>query len=132
MRISDWSSDVCSSDLPEKMTLRIDMMMAGDPKVSYRAARLGKSLIARPRSKTRSGAGVDLQIEISGAELGTRVFRPMIYGKRVPLPKITARMAREARQGLPDPDGHLPDPVPQQPAPTQAPTPPQCTPCRTA
>src|SRR3546814_3160238 len=79
MRISDWSSDVCSSDLPgasamarrptkrrtrrsdgpaaplteaqlkrkvraraalkkpEKMTLRIDMMMAGDPKVSYRS-----------------------------------------------------------------------------------------------
>src|SRR3546814_8868378 len=101
------------------MTLRIDMMMAGDPKVSYRAARLGKSLIARPRSKTRSGAGVDLQLEISGAELGTRVFRPMISGKRVPLPKITARMAREARQGLPDLDGHLPDHLPLQPVPPQ-------------
>src|SRR3546814_11740302 len=99
------------------MTLRIDMMMAGDPKVSYRAARLGKSLIARPRSKTRSGAGVDLQLEISGAELGTRVFRPMISGKRVPLPKITARMAREARKGLPDIDGHLPDHLPLQPVP---------------
>src|SRR3546814_633945 len=43
----------------------------------------------------------------------------MISGKRVPLPKITARMAREARQGLPDLDGHLPDHLPLQPVPPQ-------------
>src|SRR3546814_10816478 len=37
----------------------------------------------------------------------------------LPLPKITARMAREARQGLPDLDGHLPDHLPLQPVPPQ-------------
>ncbi|HMA14712.1 MAG: hypothetical protein ACM35H_15310, partial [Bacteroidota bacterium] len=35
---------------PGPMTLRLDMMLAGEPKVSYRAQRLGRSLIARPRA----------------------------------------------------------------------------------
>ena len=38
-----------------------------------------------------------LGLEIDGVELGTRVFRPAIPGKRVPLPKLTAQMQRDAR-----------------------------------
>lgn len=104
---------------PEKMILRLDMMVAGSPTVSYRTARLGKSLIARPRAKAKSGGGVDLQLEIAGTELGTRVFRPAIPGKRVPLPKLTAKVQRDARLGQPDLDGYLPDHLALQPVPPQ-------------
>lgn len=102
---------------PGKVTLQLDMMVTGTPTVSYRTTRLGRSLIKRPRSATRSGSGTALQIEIEGAELGTRVFRPAIPGRRIPLPKLTARMRRDALQGLPDLDGYLPDHLPLQPVP---------------
>lgn len=102
---------------PGKVTLRIDTMVAGTPKLSYSTSKLGKSLIARPRAKARSGAGIEVQLEIAGTELGTRVFRPAIPGKRIPLPRLTARMRRDAQQGLPDLDGYLPDHLPLQPVP---------------
>src|SRR3546814_3216318 len=35
MRISDWSSDVCSSDL-EEMTVRENLLVAADPKSPWR------------------------------------------------------------------------------------------------
>src|SRR3546814_4934602 len=56
---------------------------------------------------------------MSGARRRPCVVSPMISGKRVPLPQVTARMARVARQGLPDLDGHLPDHLPLQPVPPQ-------------
>jgi len=104
---------------PRKVVLQLDMMVAGSPAVSYRAQRLGRSLIARPRGKARSGSGTALQLEIAGTELGTRVFRPAIKGKRIPLPRVTAQMQRDARLGLPDLDGYLPDHLPLQPVPPQ-------------
>ena len=104
---------------PGKVTLQVDLMVAGKPRVRSKVAKLSKSLIARPQAKTRSGSGTDLQVQISGAELGTRVFRPNIPGKRIPLPKATAKMRRDAQRGLPDLDGYLPDHLPLQPVPPQ-------------
>lgn len=104
---------------PGKMTLQVDMMFAGKPTVRSKTVKLSKSLIARPQAKARSGSGQDLQVQITGAELGTRVFRPNIAGKRIPMPKATAKMRRDARMGLPDLDGYLPDHLPLQPVPPQ-------------
>lgn len=104
---------------PKAVTLRFDRMLAGAPKVRHKTTKRPKSLIARPHAKAKSGSGLDLQIEIAGAELGTRVFRPDISGTRVPLPRMTAKMRRDARMGLPDLDGYLPDHLPLQPVPPQ-------------
>ena len=79
---------------PGKVTLRLDTMVAGKPRVRHRTAKLSKSLISRPRIAAKSGSGLGVQLEIEGAELGTRVFRPAITGKRIPMPKITAKMRR--------------------------------------
>ncbi len=104
---------------PGKIKLHVDMMVSGTPKLRHKMARLSKSLIARPHAKVRSGRGHKLELEIAGAELGTRVFRPAITGKRIPLPKITAKMRREAQLGLPALSGYLPDHLPLQPSPPQ-------------
>ena len=104
---------------PGKMTLRVDMMVAGTPKFEHKTRKLPKSMIIRPSEEVRSGAGSELQLEISGVEFGARVFRPAIGGVRVPLPKETAKMRSEAKQGLPALDGHLPDHVAMQPIPPQ-------------
>ena len=104
---------------PERLTIRIDTMVAGKARVRHSATKVSKSMIAKPQLKTRSGSGTQLQFEIAGAELGTRVFRPGITGTSVPVPKITARMRREATQGLPALTGYLPDHLPLQPVPPQ-------------
>src|SRR3546814_13280453 len=49
MRISDWSSDVCSSDLSRKdfeqsIEHKIDVLIPADPKLAAQAAKLGKTL----------------------------------------------------------------------------------------
>src|SRR3546814_1879396 len=46
MRISDWSSDVCSSDLDDRAGLKacLDYMNAGDTLVVWKLDRLGRSL----------------------------------------------------------------------------------------
>ncbi len=103
---------------PKKLVIRHDIMVAGtDTRLRHKSTGRSKSLIARPLAKVRSGRGIDVQIEIAGAELGTRVFRPPIEGKRVRVPKITAARRAEARQGLPALDGFLPDHLPLQPVP---------------
>ncbi len=104
---------------PARVTLGFDLMVAGKPRLRHKTARLSKSLIVRPQAKVRSGAGSDLQLEIVGGELGTRVFRPGITGTRVPMPQVTAKMRREASLGLPALNGFLPDHLPLQPVPPQ-------------
>jgi len=104
---------------PDRVTLRVDTLVAGSAKVRHKTTRVPKSLIARPRVKARSGSGTGVQVEIAGAELGTRVFRPAISGTSIPVPRITAKMRREAKQGLPALTGYLPDHLPLQPVPPQ-------------
>src|SRR3546814_4508759 len=61
MRISDWSSDVCSSDLGRDLALREDLKQHGRERVAHGAgvARVGRQVLerARLRLRERLGAG---------------------------------------------------------------------------
>src|SRR3546814_3992892 len=57
MRISDWSSDVCSSDLP-----------AGSPVDAPRPAAAGKPAATSPASTYRINAGDELEVYVWGEE----------------------------------------------------------------
>src|SRR3546814_1988133 len=64
MRISDWSSDVCSSDLPEKLGLALQVLEEGpddDPDNDLPAAMAGVLGLTRLRQTTRDEFAVLLR-----------------------------------------------------------------------
>src|SRR3546814_8180587 len=51
MRISDWSSDVCSSDLPRIIVQDVDVAMRLEPRLSRGDVRQVEPVDARPRAR---------------------------------------------------------------------------------
>ena len=100
-----------------------DLMAAARQKlvVKDQVKALGKGAIYRPGAPLFRGGSarkaIRLVVEIQGAELGTHVFPPSVPGKRLKLPRETAKMRALAKQGLPDLDGYLPDHLPLNPIP---------------
>src|SRR3546814_5261012 len=73
MRISDWSSDVCSSDLPGR-TARIPER-AGDSSGSYRDHRAHDGL-RHDRHRARSRAGQEQEVGRRGVDADREPDRP--------------------------------------------------------
>src|SRR3546814_17100389 len=93
MRISDWSSDVCSSDLPDTADAErwhdVDvspgrLFVVGDPKQSiyrFRRADIATILEARERFAPEAGGAVELTANYHTGQptigLVNRTFRPL-------------------------------------------------------
>src|SRR3546814_20809481 len=90
MRISDWSSDVCSSDLPGQLRLRRrrDGRRGG--------ARQGRQAARRPAPVPRERAV--LLVRLSDLSRGERGAHVVVLGLRLPRPGRPPR--RHARQPL--------------------------------
>src|SRR3546814_19833252 len=73
MRISDWSSDVCSSDLPtdlrrfKALTMGTPMIMGRKTFQSFPAPLPGRRHIVLTRDRDWHGAGAEIAHEVGGA-----------------------------------------------------------------
>lgn len=106
-----------------KLEASFDLMIATPQKLAIKehVKKIEKIAIYRPGAPLAKKAGpkkgVQLRIEIQGAELGTHVFPPSVPGVQLKLPRETGEMRALAKQGLPDLDGYLPDHLPLNPIP---------------
>src|SRR3546814_4532875 len=74
MRISDWSSDVCSSDLRPPLRIhRVEHQRAVDP--YFFGARIGAERIAVPQHDVRHLAGLQATSPVGDAQRLRRVIR---------------------------------------------------------
>src|SRR3546814_9053716 len=89
MRISDWSSDVCSSDLPGHVFKRRDIAARED---QLRPARrkAARQLRADPRRSTRNPPDLILHVVIPNCDLRIKVKRSGIAVKPL-VSRISAR-----------------------------------------
>ncbi len=78
--------------------------------VSKRSSKTDKQAIKRVFAKgEKLGKAAELKLKIQGVQLGTRVFPSDVKGKLLTYPKTTKKRIAQAKQGLPDLNGHLPD-----------------------
>src|SRR3546814_6407337 len=103
MRISDWSSDVCSSDLPRSPQLNIRLSPDEQARIKRAAGRSGKqvgqwakaALLAAAQASETTAPSLDL-IEARLAWIG-RVLQTLVSGRVMPrVPEADRAQASDA------------------------------------
>ncbi len=78
--------------------------------VAQRQTKSRRPAINRVKAKgEKLGKAAGLKVKVQGVQLGTRVFAPNISGNLLAYPKSTKKRIAQAKMGLPDLDGYLPD-----------------------
>src|SRR3546814_16427609 len=111
MRISDWSSDVCSSDLPHPLLARAEAIAAAaemlreldDAALDARCADVRARLMRRGLDEALVDECFALIREVTGRELGMRHFAVQLLGGLVMLDGGLAEMATGAGEGSEEP-----------------------------
>src|SRR3546814_15945189 len=69
MRISDWSSDVCSSDLFEAMGLRVDEFAIDEAKIKDHPGYSPSIVSYEDRKSVVSGKSVSVRVDLGGRRI---------------------------------------------------------------
>lgn len=102
-------------------TYDLDIIVAASEKLEITSEVSSKGVklpLARNTAEgEKLGNSTKIKIHVKAAQIGTHVFPSDMSGALIKMPRITKKMINDAKVGLPDLNGYLPDHLPLTPIP---------------